>query len=388
MATSSTSQVSIRPEDISDARLRASGAGARSQSVPVTRAMLARCAAEFRNFERLLELELRGRSEYELYDLVFSRVLKPDPISLLGVDAEPRCLMLGTDQRDYAVPRIANCISAVKPGGRVLDLGSGDGQTVGHAVAGRTDPLTLLPLDASEGALAQYADLVTGRCPQVSVPHTMQCTIDEFVAGVGQSAERLGGPVDLVLLQHSIYFASDLRALFRALHSVLAPGGRVVVVFAERGGRYSTTISRDFWATRSGPKPALNDGRWIRFDPFFGVADDPAASGSLEESERALRAELGADLFRVVERSLQPTKLFANDFGDLIALALITGLNPSNDEDLRAMLRYVSGRLQQEPEAFGVRLTLTGPRARMLSVEQPQHFLVLERSSDATTIGP
>ncbi|MEM7136096.1 MAG: class I SAM-dependent methyltransferase [Myxococcota bacterium] len=341
--------------------------------------MLERSAEEFRNFERLLELELGGKSEYELYDLAFSRVLKPDPISLLGVDAEPRCLMLGTDQRDYAVPRIAEWIAAVKPGGRLLDLGSGDGQTIGHAVVGREDPLTLLPLDPSEGALAQYADRVEGRCAQVSVPDTIQCTIDEFVAGGGQGVDRLGGPVDLVLLQHSIYFASDLRALFRALHSALTPGGRIVVVFAERGGQYSTTMSRDFWATQPGPQPTLNDGRWSRFDQFFGVADDPGASGSLGESECALQAELGEDLFRVIERSLQPTKLFANDFGDLIALALITGLTPSNDKDLRAMLHYVSQRLQRDPEAFGLRLTLTGPRARMLSVEQPQHLLVLER---------
>ena len=350
-----------------------------SRSIPVTRAMLSGCASEFRNFERLLALELGGKGEFELYDLVFSRVLKPDPCSLLGIDIEPRCLMLGTDQRDYAVPRIAERIAAVKKGGRLLDLGSGDGHTVGHAIVGREEPLTLLPLDPSEGALAHYADLVKSRCAQVSVPRTMQGTIDEFVDGGRQSVERLGGPVDLVLLQHSIYFASDMRALFRALHAVLVPGGRVVVVFAQAGGRYSTTMSRDFWATRSGPQPALNDGRWSRFDEFFGLADGPTSSGALQESECALRAELGEDLFRVVERSLQPTKLFANDFGDLIALSLITGLTPSNDEDLRDMLRYVSERLQSEPEAFGIRLTLTGPRARMLSVEQPQHFLVLER---------
>ena len=44
--------------------------------------------------------------------------------------------MLGTDQRDMLVPKLAETLLVLPPGGYVLDIGSGDGQTTSYALRG------------------------------------------------------------------------------------------------------------------------------------------------------------------------------------------------------------------------------------------------------------
>ena len=48
-------------------------------------------------------------------------------------------------------------------------------------------------------------------------------------------AERL----DMVVVIHALYFTADVARFLRFAHDRLAPGGKVVIVVAEAGGRYS-----------------------------------------------------------------------------------------------------------------------------------------------------
>ena len=67
--------------------------------------------------------------------------------------------MLGTDQRDMLVPKLAETLLVLPPGGYVLDIGSGDGQTTSYALEGRSEPLCLVPQDPVEDSLQAYRDL-------------------------------------------------------------------------------------------------------------------------------------------------------------------------------------------------------------------------------------
>jgi hypothetical protein len=46
---------------------------------------------------------------------------------------------------------------------------------------------------------------------------------------------------------------------------------------------------------------------------------------------------------------------------------------------LTRQIAYVSERLQEIPDVFDLRVHVSGPRARMFSVTQPQLFLAVEK---------
>jgi hypothetical protein len=49
------------------------------------------------------------------------------------------------------------------------------------------------------------------------------------------------------------------------------------------------------------------------------------------------------------------------------------------DQNLTRQIAYVSERLQEIPDVFDLRVHVSGPRARMFSVAQPQLFLSVEK---------
>jgi hypothetical protein len=61
-----------------------------------------------------------------------------------------------------------------------------------------------------------------------------------------------------------------------------------------------------------------------------------------------------------------------------IAFAFINKL-PMIDQNLTRQISYVSERLQESPDVFDLRVHVSGPRARMFSLSQPQLFLAVEK---------
>jgi hypothetical protein len=66
-------------------------------------------------------------------------------------------------------------------------------------------------------------------------------------------------------------------------------------------------------------------------------------------------------------------------WADMIAFAFINNLPMADDQNLARQIAYVSKRLQESPDAFDLRVHVSGPRARMFSVAQPQLFLAVEK---------
>ncbi len=348
-----------------------------STSIPLTQAVLKAQASIFRSFERLLELELSGLTEDSRYELTFSRLVKPDPFRLFNVESGPDVpLMLGTDQRDYLAPLLGERLADLPAGAKILDVGSGDGQTTAHALADRREPLTFIPVDPAQGALDRYKDLIASTYPHIAVARTLAVGIDEMVGAAPDSAWALGEPLDMIIAIHVLYFTDDLAGFLRFAHDRLPPGGKIVIAFAEHGGRYSGRLAYDYWKQYPAPPGVQHHAPGHAIDDFFGILDGDAGRAVCEA---ALREQLGDDLFGVTELIRQPTRIFGHDIGDLIAAGLITGLAAKDDEQLRHQIHYVSDRLQNEPETFDLRLVLNGPRSRMLSIAQPQIFLELQK---------
>ncbi len=352
-----------------------------TQSVPITKAALKKQASILRNYERLLFLELAGVEPDQFYELVFSRMVKPDTFRLfeLGLESESP-FMLGTDQRDQIVPRLAERLMPLRPGALVMDVGAGDGQTTAYALEGRLQPLSFLPLDTASGALERYRDLFDSRFSTVNVPRAITAAIDEVVTAAPGSAAAVEERLDVVMAIHSIYYTANIARFLHFAYDRLLPGGKVFLAFGEKSGRYSGRMAEEYWATQPESEAPQNHQLGNVIEVFFGI--DQAGSDAEEDRlacQTCLEERLGGRHFRVAEVIRQPTRLFAHDFGDLLATAFITGLMPRDAAELERQIAFVSGQLQEDPEAYDLRLTLSGPRARMLSVTQPQILIGLEK---------
>ncbi len=352
-----------------------------TQSIPITKSALKKQASLMRSYERLLTLELDGKEPEEFYELVFSRLVKPDPFRLfemgLGLEAP---FMLGTDQRDQIVPRLAERLMPLRPGALVMDVGSGDGQTTAYALEGRLQPLSFLPLDTAEGALERYRDLFASRFPNVTVSRSIAAGIDQMVTAEAGSAAAVEERLDMVIVIHAIYFTADIARFLGHIHERLLPGGKMLIAFGEKSGRYSSRLAEEYWAENDRSTELQDHQLGNVIETFFGIETaGKTADADRGACEEVLNQRLGGSLFRVAEVIRQPTRLFAHDLGDLLATPFLTGLMPRDSEELRRQVAFVSARLQDEPEAYDLQLTLSGPRARMLSVAQPQILIGLEK---------
>jgi hypothetical protein len=104
------------------------------------------------------------------------------------------------------------------------------------------------------------------------------------------------------------------------------------------------------------------------------------ANGTLSRSDcqASPQKALARNDFRVTEVLTQPTRIYGHDLGDMIAFAFINKL-PIIDQDLTRQIAYVSERLQESPDFFDLRVHVSGPRAHMFSLAQPQLFLAVEK---------
>lgn len=347
-----------------------------TDSFPLTAAALRPHASDFHVYEQRLALEFGGLSGLQINELAFARLTKPDPLRLFGPDrGSEGVLMLGTDQRDMLVPKLAETLLVLPPGGYVLDIGSGDGQSAGYALEGRLEPLCLVPLDPMEDSLRQYQDLFRTCHPKVSVPRVIVSGIDELIEAQIADPGTLPESFDAVISAHSIYFSSNARAFLSFSLDRLRPGGKLLLVFSEGLGRFTGAMTLGY-LDKYGMDPEGKERRsQTALDRMIGLAN---GAPSRSDCQAALQKALARNDLRVAEVLTQPTRIYGHDLGDLIAFAFINKL-PMVDQNLMRQIAYVSERLQESPDAFDLRVHVSGPRARMFSLAQPQLFLVAEK---------
>ena len=116
-------------------------------------------------------------------------------------------------RRRLEARRILPWASAMPPGGRILDVGCGDGFHLGLLREFGSAEWILEGVDASEWAVN------AGRAKGLTIHH-----------GTVQSAGLSPASYDLALLIATIEHVDNPSAVLRAVHALLRPGGRVVIV--------------------------------------------------------------------------------------------------------------------------------------------------------------
>jgi SAM-dependent methyltransferase len=347
-----------------------------TDSFPLTAAALRKHASDFHVYEQQLALELGGLSGLQINELTFARLTKPDPLRLFGSDCGGEgVLMLGTDQRDMLVPKLAETLLVLPPGGYVLDIGSGNGETTSYALEGRLEPLCLIPVDPMEDSLQRYQDLFRTRHPKISVPRVIASEIDDLLEAQVADPGTLPESFDAVISAHSIYFSSNAPGFLSFALDRLRPGGKLLLVFAEGLGRFTGAMTLGY-LDKYGLDPEGKERRsQTALDQMIGLANGTL---SWSDCQASLQKALARNDLRVAEILTQPTRIYGHDLGDMIAFAFINKL-PMIDQNLTRQIAYVSERLQKSPDVFDLRVHVSGPRARMFSLAQPQLFLAVEK---------
>jgi ubiquinone/menaquinone biosynthesis C-methylase UbiE len=115
-------------------------------------------------------------------------------------------------------------------GARWLELGAGDGTFTLALADVLGSSASIVAMDRDRQALERLAGRVTDRFPAAAVT----THVGDFTAGLPP------GPFDGVLAANSLHFVRDVRTVLAAVRTVLAPGGRLVLVEydADRGNQW------------------------------------------------------------------------------------------------------------------------------------------------------
>ena len=311
-------------------------------------------------FDEALELvrnEFDSLDEPRQYRNAFARLLKPDPLQ--------RVRMLGTDQRDLFVPVLRAAIPGiVAPGGHILDLGAGDGQTFALLADCVPEGTTVSIEEPNAGYVADYSGYLATQ------PHLRPGIA--LVAGFeGLDAMEADmppdGSVDLVLALHILYFIADLPAGFVRMARFLKPGGALCVEVADEIEGYTGQALQAFIA--AGGDTGNNDGHRAAIAERQRLLD-----GALLDvlGEALPEASFELDTHR------QPGRLYGHALSDLIALASIEELAQVTGH---AKFEAACALLRNNPEAVDLRIEDDGPRRGMWSVKQPQLLSIIRRAT-------
>ena len=106
---------------------------------------------------------------------------------------------------------------ALKPGERVLDVGSGGGKTTIAAAQ------AVAPAGKATGAdiSGPLTELAVQRAREAGVSNVSFCAADV------QQDTIAGGPFDVVMSQFGVMFFDEPDTAFANIHSLVAPGGRI-----------------------------------------------------------------------------------------------------------------------------------------------------------------
>ncbi len=323
--------------------------------IQIDRAAAREMAPRFDEALELVRNEFDGLDPDRQYRNAFARLLKADPLR--------RVHMLGTDQRDLFVPALRELLpQVVRPGGHILDLGAGDGQTfalLADLVAAGT---TVSFEEPNAGYAADYTAFLATQDhlrPGLAMVSGFE-EIDSL-----DVASPPDGSVDLVLALHMLYFVAELPSGLLRMARFLRPGGALCVVVAEETEAWSGRALRAF--IDAGGDTGHNEGHLAamaeRKRLLGGALLDVLAAGLPEASFE-------------LETRLQPSRLYGHALCDLIAMANLAELST-----VAGIGKYEApcDLLRSDPEAVDLRIEDEGPRKGMWSVAQPQLFSILRR---------
>ena len=337
-------------------------------------------AEQLEHYCHLLELEFRGLDQHELYQLVFSRLLKPDPFRTLAdaVACGDRPTMLGADERDALLPALKNLFVRRDAPVTIMDLGAGDGQTVALALDHVPDGSRFYLEEPNVSYAGHYEKLIESVGRDLVVAEVSHETIDEYCHRLNrdETAHPAPGTVDVLLAIHMVYFVSDLAATVNFMLDRLRPGGQAFIVFADARRGFTGKCFANFAKTADAQRYRAHQAAQQELAHLFALNGDGARGAATEK----LRQRLGRSDVEVVVNT-DPTRLFGNDLGDLLALGFLTGLGGLAGDSIRDKIASVKDLISRDPAAVELALETSGPREGMWSVLEPQYVIVITRLS-------
>ena len=356
-----------RAAEAGSGRVRIGAAGPTGREMPVR---IDRPAAKTLadRFDEALDLV---RNEFEKLDRrlqyrnAYARVLKHDPLE--------RVPAVGADQYDRLASMLRQLVAdTVPPGGQILDVGAGDGETLALFASVVPAGVTISVVDPDPDAVSSYrATLNTHEHLRPGM--SLVAGFEEMDEAAWPSAGARDGLVNLVVALDVAYFLSDLPGSLSRMALLLKPGGAVFVSVADETVGYTGAALRSF--IDSGGDTGDNDRHLaaIRERPHLLAVPGEGGGGIL----KVLDAERPGGRFEV-ETVRHPTRLYAHTLADLIALANISTLSR-----MPGTTKFIStcNLLQHEPEAVDLRVENDGPRQGMWSVAQPSLTTTIRRKS-------
>lgn len=307
--------------------------------------------------------EFEGLDTHRGYYNAFARVLKPDPLG--------RVLMLGTDQRDLFVPLLRVTVEKYVPaGGRIFDIGAGDGQTFAYIADAVPAGTTVSIEEPNPAYLAAYQAFLE-RQPHLRSGIAVSTGLDEIEEEAARNAADFpeSGSMDMALGMHMIYFATDVARSLRAILRFLKPGGVYFNVVTDEATAYSGSVLRSF--IESGGDTGDNDGCLAAMDERRRLlAPESEGGGGLVGVAGAAGIEIEVESVR------QESRMYGHSLADLLALANISVLTAqAGTRKFESAAKIIRDR----PEEVDLRIETEGPRMGMWSVVQPQWVTQVRR---------
>jgi SAM-dependent methyltransferase len=305
-------------------------------------------------YRHLIELEFKGKTPDEIYELSFSRLLKADPVrAAVPERSKGAPLMLGTDERDLFVPFVKDVLSQMPEGARVLDVGAGDGQTFKNFLGCLPAGTSVDIIEPNKTYANSYASVISESERNIRLRNKSVATFGEYLSYSKNKKKEL---YDTILCLHSVYYMDDMDEFLGFLGQSLKPGGSAIVVLADEENSYTGKVYHTYLGSINKQKSA----QFLK---------------TIQERKRKILSEdksLSGYELSLSNMEIQESRLYGHDWGDIIALGFITGLPFSEASDISHKIDQVCDLLVTGYSSIGVALELKTPRRHMLSVREPQ----------------
>jgi SAM-dependent methyltransferase len=288
--------------------------------------------------------------------------------------------MLGTDQRDLFVPILKRQSIAIRDYDTIIDFGCGDGQTTRFLWDRINRECSVTLLDPNAPYLAAHKEYLS-KNSKIMLRDALNITLDDWVRATKPKQKPVApADVGLALILHSLYFTTDLAEFLQQVLNVLRDRGRAMIVLSDELNGYTSVVMRAYVKAYAAPNNAYTKGVKGR-RALFGIKRDSGISVQL--TQRSLEAHLNRTDFTVKFAARQESRIYGNEFSDIIAASFISSLNDVSDHPIANKITFVAELLRQRPDLIDLSLEISGPRKRMISVAQPQFVIIIQKSSKA-----